>query len=221
MAIISSITSKGGEGKSSTAIMIASYFANQEKKVCVIDTDVNGSVARFSGLRDDDLPPITVVSILDGKQLQRNINKIHDDYDIVVIDTSPGLAQKSSYTMLYSDLLIVPAIVSGFSLWALEQFFERYDEVMNVKGERIPAFVFLSMYNDRINLHKEYLASVKELAEDYEIGVLKTKIAYRNAYKTSIISGRSALEWDDPKAKEEVEAFGKEITKILKTYNAL
>lgn len=218
MAIISSITSKGGSNKSGTTLLLATYFAGKGKKVCIIDTDVNGSVARWSGLRSEDLPEITVVSMMDPKQLQRNINKLHDDYDYVIIDTSPGLAQKSSYTMLYSDLLIIPALVSGFDLWSVEQFLERYDEVMNVKGERIPAYVFLSMYNPRINLHKEFLEAIKEMGEEYEVGVLKAKLAYRNAYKISTVQGMSALEWNDPKAIKETKEFGKEVEKILKAY---
>lgn len=218
MAVISSITSKGGSNKSGTTLLLGTYFASKGKKVCIIDTDVNGSVARWSGLRSEDLPEITVVNMMDPKQLQRNINKLHNDYDYVIIDTSPGLAQKSSYTMLYSDLLIIPALVSGFDLWSIEQFLERYDEVMNVKGERIPAYIFLSMYNSRINLHKEFLEAITEMGEEYEVGVLKSKLAYRNAYKVSTIQGMSAFEWNDKKAIDEVQAFGKEVEKILTAY---
>ena len=221
MAIISAITSKGGSNKSGTAILLATYFANAGKKVCVIDTDVNQSIARWQGLRDESLPDVTVVSMLDGKQIGRNINKLHDDYDVVVIDTSPGLAQKSSYTILYSDLLIIPALVSGFDLWSIEQFLERYEEVCNIGGKKIPAFIFLSMYDKRILLHQSFLKTVKELGEEYEVGVMKSKLAYRNAFKISTIQGRSALEWNDPKAKKESEEFGKEVMRVLKTYDAI
>jgi len=221
MAIISSITSKGGSNKTGTTILLATYYANQGKKVCVIDTDVNQSVVRWQGLRDEALPHITVMSMMDGKQIGRNINKIHEDYDIIILDTSPGLAQKSSYTILFSDLLIIPTLVSGVDLWSIEQFLERYEEVCNVNGKLIPAFVFLSMYDKRVILHKYFLKTIKELAEEYQVGVLDSKIAYRNAYKVSTIQGKSALEWDDPKAKDEATAFGKEVTRILKTYNAL
>lgn len=221
MAIISAITSKGGSNKSGTTILLATYYANKGKKVCVIDTDVNQSIARWQSLRDESLPDITVISMLDGKQIGRNINKIHEDYDFVIIDTSPGLAQKSSYTILYSDLLIIPALVSGFDLWSIEQFLERYEEVCNVSDKKIPAFIFLSMYDKRILLHKSFLSTVKELGEEYDVGVLKSKLAYRNAFKVSTIQGKSALEWNDPKAKQESEDFGKEVNKILKTYDAL
>ncbi|MEM9990400.1 MAG: ParA family protein [Bacteroidota bacterium] len=221
MAIISSITSKGGSNKSGTAILLATYFAHAGKKVCVVDTDINQSIARWQSLRDEALPDITVVSMLDGKQLGRNINKLHNDYDLVIIDTSPGLAQKSSYTILYSDLLIIPALVSGFDLWSIEQFLERYEEVCNIGGKKIPAFLFLSMYDRRILLHQSFLKTVKELSEEYEVGVLHSKLAYRNAFKVATIQGQSALEWNDPKAKGEAEAFGKEIERILKTYDAI
>lgn len=221
MAIISSITSKGGSNKTGTTILLSTYYANQGKKVCVIDTDVNQSVVRWQSLRDEALPHITVMSMMDGKQIGRNINKIHEDYDIIILDTSPGLAQKSSYTILYSDLLIIPTLVSGVDLWSVEQFLDRYEEVCNVNGKQIPAYIFLSMYDPRIKLHKYFLETITELAEEYKVGVLKSKIAYRNAFKVSTIQGKSALEWNDPKAKKESETFGKEITKILKTYKSL
>jgi len=219
MAIISAITSKGGSNKTGTAILLATYYANKGKKVCIIDTDVNQSVVRWQSMRAEDLPHITVMSMMDGKQIGRNINKIHEDYDIVILDTSPGLAQKSSYTILFSDILVIPALVSGFDLWSVEQFLERYEEVCNVNGKKIPAFIFLSMYDQRIILHRNFLDTIKNLAEEYEVGTLTSKLAYRNAYKVSTISGKSALEWDDAKAKVEAEDFGKEITRILKTYD--
>jgi len=207
MAIISAITSKGGSNKTGTAILLATYYANKGKKVCIIDTDVNQSVVRWQSMRAEDLPHITVMSMMDGKQIGRNINKIHEDYDIVILDTSPGLAQN------------IPALVSGFDLWSVEQFLERYEEVCNVNGKKIPAFIFLSMYDQRIILHRNFLDTIKNLAEEYEVGTLTSKLAYRNAYKVSTISGKSALEWDDAKAKVEAEDFGKEITRILKTYD--
>lgn len=218
MAIISSITTKGGSNKSGTAILLATFYAHQGQRVCVIDTDVNQSIVRWQNLRDEALPDITVMSMMDGKQIGRNINKIHDDYDVVILDTSPGLAQKSSYTILYSDLLVIPALVSGFDLWSIEQFLERYDEVCNVNGKRIPANLFLSMYDQRIILHRQFLKTVTKLAKEYEVGVLRSKLAYRNAYKVSTIQGQSAIEWDDPKARQESINFGKEVTKIINSF---
>lgn len=218
MAIISFVNKKGGASKSMSTQLMATYFAAQGKKVLIVDTDSNQHASKWSGIRPENVPHISVVGIQDGKQLGRNLKKIHEDYDFVLLDCSPGLYEKSSYSILYSDLIIIPTMCSQYDLWCMEDLLDRYEEICNLKGEVIPAYVLLSTYNERINFHKEFKEAVREFKEEYEIDLLDSTLAYRNSYRTAAVEGKSALEWTDPKAKEETIKLGKEITKILKTF---
>lgn len=221
MATISIAGLKGGSSRSTTCVQLATYFAHQKKSVLIIDTDTNQSCARWSGLRSEELPEVNVVGMLDTKQLSRNIGRMKQDYDIVILDGSPTMSAKSSYLILLADLVLMPTPVSGFDLWAQEIFVERYLEAITVKGEEIPAYFLMAMYNPRINLHKEFKDALKPYEEEYGIGTLKNYLQYRTAYRLATIQGKSAYEWNDWKAKTEVDLLGKEISQILKTYKLL
>jgi len=208
---------KGGVSRSTTCIQLATYFSKEGYKTIIIDTDTNQSCSSWSGVRSDELPQVTVVGILDNKQLSKNIKQIAEDYDIVLLDGSPTMSAKASYLILLADLLLIPMQISLFDIQAQEIYIERYLEARDLKGEHIPAYFLLSMYNPRISLHQEFRDEMKRYKEEYDIDILNSYLEYRNAYRLSIIEGKSALEYTDKKAKREVETLGKELTAILKT----
>lgn len=207
---------KGGVSRSTTCIQLATYFSREGYKTIIIDTDTNQSCANWSGIRPDELPNVTVVGMLDNKQLSKNIKKIAEDYEIVILDGSPTMSAKASYLILLADLLIIPMQVSLFDIQAQEIYIDRYLEARDLKGEDIPAYFLLSMYNPRMVLHREFRKEMEKYEEEYGIKILKNYMEYRNAYRLSIIDGKSALEYTDRKAVREVEKLGKEITQILK-----
>lgn len=57
--IISITNLKGGTGKSTVSTNLAVNFSHMEYRVCIVDTDTNGSSVHWSGLRPDDYPIIT------------------------------------------------------------------------------------------------------------------------------------------------------------------
>lgn len=211
---------KGGVGSSSTCVNLAVYYANKGYKTAILDCDINQSCQVFIDARPDDLPPINVVSMLDTKKLARTTNLLKEQNDILIIDGSPTLAEKTSYLILLADLIVIPTPADMFSIAAQELFVERYLEAKALKGDNIPAYFLMSMYNPRINLHKEFKDVLKQY-DEYDIGTLKSYLEYRTSYRTSLIHGRGAYEWKDPKAKKEVESLGKELIKIAKSYNYL
>lgn len=221
MATISIGGLKGGSSRSTTAVQLSTYFAHLGKSVLVIDTDTNQSVAQWSGLRPDDLPEVTVVGMMDNRQLSRNFKKLQANYDIVIIDGSPTMSEKASYIILLADLLILPTPISGFDIWAQEKFIDRYLEAQTIKGKDIPAYFLLAMYNPRVNLHREFREELKAYQEEYNIGTLKSYLEYRISYRLATIQGKSGYEWNDPKAKIEVKELGDEILKILNVYELI
>ncbi len=211
---------KGGVGSSSTSVNLAVYFANKGYKTAILDCDINQSCSTFIEARPDDLPKINVVGMLDTKKLARTANVLKEKNDILLIDGSPSLAEKTSYLILLADLILIPTPADMFSISAQELFVERYLEARALKGGNIPAYFLMSMYNPRINLHKEFKDVLKEY-EEYDIGTLKNFLEYRTAYRTSLIHGKGAYEWTDKKAKKEVVGLAKEIIKIAKVYKHL
>jgi chromosome partitioning protein len=210
--MIISITSlKGGVGKSTFATNIAVCLAHAGYKVAIIDTDTNASSVQWSGIRSDELPEIMVTGITDAAALRKNINKIHKDYDIVVIDGTPSISKLVSTILILGDIVLIPLKPSGFDIWAIEKFLEKYEQAKALR-EDIQAYFILNEYQQSVVFDRSSLEAIKEL----EIPIMDAKIKTRVAYKEAIIGGMGVFEYRDKKAKEEMVNLTNEIIRLLK-----
>lgn len=210
--MIISITSlKGGVGKSTISQNLAVCFAHMGYKVAIIDTDTNASSVHWSGIRDEELPHITVMGIADSAALRKNIKQLQKDYDLIIIDGTPSLSKLVSTIIVLGDIVLIPIRPSGLDIWATEKFIEKYDQAKALK-EEVKAFFVLNEYNPRVSLNQ----SIKEALAELEIETLKSTLRHRIAYEEVVIMGMGAYEYKDAKAKKEVTALANEILEVIK-----
>lgn len=207
---------KGGVGKTTVAQNLAVCFAHMGFKTCIVDTDENQNSLVWSGVRSSDYPDITVVGVTDINALSKNVEKLHKDYDIIIIDGTPSLSEMATGIIISSDILIIPILPSAHDYRAMTPFFKRYEQAKILKGE-IPAYFLINQYSSTANVYKR----MKEVIEGFKISVLKTVLGKRAAYVETAIDGKGVYESTDMKAKGEIINLTNEILNIYKNNNII
>ncbi|MBL7815697.1 MAG: AAA family ATPase [Saprospiraceae bacterium] len=217
--IISVTNLKGGVGKSTISQNLAVWFAHQGKRVCILDTDMEQRTSmRWAGLRGSTLPYIAVFGV-ESDQIIRTSAKQAEDYDIIIIDGTPQLGKTALATVMASDMVLVPITPSAFDMWSFENFLNRYQEVKEVKTAKdIPfkAYIILNKFTGKTNLDKNVL----DVIQDFDMGVLETKIGDRVAYRECPITGLGVVEMKEKKSKAEIEQLGEEVLTKIKNLHS-
>ena len=81
-------------------------------------------------------------------------------------------------------------------------------------GGDVEAHIILNKYNQNLRIDRE----VEDILREFELPVLKSKIAYRVAYREAKIEGKGVVEYDDKKAKEEMQKLADEVSAIIQKY---
>lgn len=213
--IIAVTNLKGGVGKSTLSRNLAVYFARQGEKTCILDTDVEQrTTCDWRDRRSAEAKPQIDVFPMSSVDGLLNDIKTHQSngYRVIIIDGVPQLEKVTTKIILAANFLIIPLTPSIDDLKSFERFLSRYEDAKTVKPN-IPAFLVLNRYG-----RNSEGAEVKEalsLFEKYGITPLDNVITERVAHKRSSKYGLTALEWEDKKAQDEVEAFCQEMENRL------
>lgn len=208
--IISVLNIKGGVGKTTVATNLAVGISKTGKSVLLIDTDTQGSAVSWRGEREDDKAPITVISLSSAAALRKQIIGFRDSFDCVIIDGSPHVDALAAVSIAASDLVILPVGPSPLDIWATAKMVTQIEDAQII-NPGIKARFIINKFNKVTLLSKE----TRAVLEEFTVPVLNTTLGNRVAYADTMTSGMSALEWTDPKAKDEVRQFVNEVLDLI------
>jgi chromosome partitioning protein len=196
MKTVAITSQKGGTGKTTTAVHLATAATLAGYDAVVIDLDPQGSAATWGDDRGEAAP-----EVISGQATRLNVlleSAAREGFDLVVIDTGPAADAAARRSAELADLVLIPCRPSAFDLKAIRTTLDL------VEATRTPAFVVLNAAPIRSRAVYEARDVVTGLAGK----VAPVVICQRAAYGHSVIAGQTAQEFEpDGKAAEEIEAL--------------
>jgi len=110
---------KGGCGKTTLAVNLASYYARRGKKVGLVDLDEQGSAMAWLGLRPDQHPGI------EGWHAARGGRSSFNGSDVIIMDGPARITSaKLEKALGNAHVILVPVLPSLFDMDAVARFLE-------------------------------------------------------------------------------------------------
>lgn len=126
--IISVIQTKGGTGKTTTAMMVSFALSSLGDRILVLDADKQRSAADWADEANDDLE-FEVLSVPTDRTLETAIRRFgNQDYDFILIDTPPGSNSIVETASRAADLVLIPTGVSPLDMKRTQATLDFFDE---------------------------------------------------------------------------------------------
>ena len=209
--IVALLNQKGGVGKTTLALNLAGVWAQQGKRVILIDADPQGSALDWSQQRvREGWPRLFGVIGLARDTLHREAPELARDADMIVIDGPPRVAALMRSALLASDLVLIPVQPSPLDGWASAEMLALVTEARIYRPELAARFV-LNRSATRTVLARE----TAETLADHDPPMLATVIGQRVAFAAAAQAGRLVSELDDDTpAAREIVALTDEIDRL-------
>lgn len=207
--IIAILNQKGGVGKTTLSVHLATAFAQQGKRVLLVDADPQGSALDWSANRQ--VTPLFSVVGIPKKSLHRELPAVAANYDFVVIDGPPRVYDVARSAIMASDMVIIPVQPSPYDVWAAKEIVELLGEATAFKENLKSAFVI-----NRKIVNTAMGRDVTQALASFELPVLKATISQRVNFAESAAQGQTVLEIDPRSlASKEINALLKEINQFM------
>ncbi len=206
---------KGGSGKSTITMNLASELARQKKDVMIVDTDRQSSTAEWATERirnQSTLPEIFCVQKYN--EIHTTLLDLNKRYEYVLVDTAGRDAPELRSAMIVANKLLIPVRPSQLDLNTIPDMQKIIQESKLVNPNLLTlAVLSMAPTNPIVNEAKE---AQEFLAEFPSITLLKTIVRDRKIYRDAVSEGLGVVEIDKTnesarKAKKEIQDLAKEI----------
>ncbi|EIX6860579.1 AAA family ATPase [Escherichia coli] len=198
---------KGGVGKSTLAVAIASFLMSLGHRVIIVDADDQQSVMAWYNSRDDELPHIPVVSA-SGK-IKNMLIEHNQHYDFVIADCAGRDSQELRSGLMAADVFLSPLRPSQMDLDTMPHLCDVFTDAQEF-NEKIRGWLVLNMTPTNMFIDEGNQAA--DVLKDFpSMSQAKTRICDRKVFRDTWASSTTIFEAENEKAKAEVRALVEEV----------
>jgi chromosome partitioning protein len=213
---------KGGVGKSTAAVLLASDLANRGGTVTMIDADPNRPLSHWASLAGKP-ERLTVIEVTEDTIIDE-IEAAARKTMFVIVDLEGTASMTVSYAMSRADLIIIPAQGSHLDATEAVKAIKLVRSQEKAFKKKIPFAILFTRTNAAIRPRS--LQSIEAEFAQNKIPMFGVQIHERDAYKAIFSFGGTLVGLDPaqvpnlPAAQINVATFTKEVIEILKSNEA-
>jgi chromosome partitioning protein len=200
---------KGGASKTTNSLNLLRAIQLDGFKVLLVDSDPQGSARDWNAVNEGSVFPVVG---LDRKTLATDIQAIKGDFDYIIIDGAPQIADLSVAAIKCADVVLIPVQPSPFDIWSSSDLVEMIKARQEITDGHPKAAFLISRVIRNTNLSKD----VSDALQEYGLPVFKSITNQRVVYAESIAKGLTVLDEKDAEAKKEIIAIKDELMEFLK-----
>lgn len=203
MRTVAVLNEKGGSGKTTIATNLASAWHEDGRSVLLLDADPQLSSMDWSDSGDGDGVPVVQ---LGESNLERDLPRVGESFDLVVIDGAPRMGEQTAAAVRVADFVLIPVHPSAADIWSAEPV------VKTCEDHDTPAAFVVS----RAIVGTNMAEIAGDALSSFGIPVLDARTCQRIAYVRAIGQGVSVLDLPGAdKAADEVRALADEVLSYL------
>jgi chromosome partitioning protein len=210
---------KGGVGKSTAAVLLATELASNGAAVTIIDADPNKPLSQWAG-RPGKPFTLTVIADTSEESIIDTIEKAALQTAFVIVDLEGTASMMVGYAMSRADLVIIPAQGSHLDASEAAKAIKLVRAQERAFGKTIRYAILFTRTSAAIR--PRTLQSIEAEFIKNNIPLLNTQIHEREAYRAVFSFGGTVAGLDPshvtniPAAAENARAFAAEVVSLLK-----
>ena len=159
MPTIALVNSKGGVGKSTTAVHFSRWLEKRRKQVMLVDADAQESSSRWLDNRESN---IEYLAFTDPNRILDSMPKLAEKTDFMIVDAPAGMTETTRAILLRADLAVCPCQPTTLDTDSTEQTLQLIKQAQSVRDGQPYALLLLSKAQRNTKAKKDALHWIKQ-----------------------------------------------------------
>jgi chromosome partitioning protein len=218
MPVISFANAKGGAGKTTAALLLATELAHQGYRVAILDADPQRWISQWHDISGPQ-HNIEVISEVSVASLQGHIRELSRSADYTIIDLAGARDAIVTTAIGLSDHVMIPVQGCAMDARGGAQILDLIKLMEDTGKLKIAHSVVLTRVTSMVTTRA--LLTIKGLLAARGVNVIETPIVERTAFREIFDCGGTLYTMDAAKvsnldrARENAQAFAGEVMRLL------